>query len=97
MNILQANILPFHQNRIIEQGKFTYFVLGKAFGKQIKTVEDQGIKQVEALKALKPEENRELETTEGLLPKKKRNHEIKNELDETKKWTEKNKMKRLNI
>ena len=33
-------------------------------------IEDQGIKQVEALKAFRPEENQELETTEGLFPKK---------------------------
>ena len=46
--------LPFDQSRIIEQDKFTYFPLGKAFEKQTKTIEDQGIKQVEALKVLKP-------------------------------------------
>ena len=32
---------------------FTYSQLGKAFGKPIKTIEDQGIKQVESLKTLK--------------------------------------------
>ena len=36
----------------------------------MKTIEDQGIKQVEALKALKPEENQELETIEMLFPKR---------------------------
>ena len=36
-----------------------YSPLGKAFEKQIKTIEDQGIKQVEALKALKLEGNKE--------------------------------------
>ena len=40
--------------------------------------EDQGIKQVEDLKALKPDENQELETIKGLFPKKIRNNEIKN-------------------
>ena len=30
--------------------KFTYSPLGKAFEKQTKTIKDQGIKQVEALK-----------------------------------------------
>ena len=30
--------------------------MGKAFEKQIKTIEDQGQKQVEALKELKPKE-----------------------------------------
>ena len=54
--------------------------------KKMKTVEDQRIKQVEALKALKPEENQELESIEGLLPKKIRNNQIKNEIDEIKKW-----------
>ena len=63
-------ILPSDQSRIIEQAKFTYSPLGKAFEKQIKTIEEQGIKQVEALKALKPEENQGLETIEGLFPKK---------------------------
>ena len=37
-------ILPSDQSRIIEQAKFTYFPLGKAFEKQIKTNEDQGEK-----------------------------------------------------
>ena len=37
-------ILPSDQNRIIEQAKFTYSVLGKAFTKQTKTTEWQGKK-----------------------------------------------------
>ena len=44
-------ILPSDQIRIIEQAKFTYSPLVKAFEKQVKTIEDQGIKQVEALEA----------------------------------------------
>ena len=35
-------ILPSNQKQIIEQAKFTYSPLGKAFEKQIKTIEDQG-------------------------------------------------------
>ena len=35
-------ILPSNQQQIIEQAKFIYFLLGKAFEKQIKTIEDQG-------------------------------------------------------
>ena len=35
-------ILPSNQQQIIEQAKFTYSPLGKAFEKQIKTTEDQG-------------------------------------------------------
>ena len=47
------DILPSNQQQIIEQTKFTYSPLGKAFHKQIKTTEDQGKKQVDALNTLK--------------------------------------------
>ena len=50
------DILPSNQQQIIEKAKFTYSHLGKAFKKQIKSIEDQGQKQVEALKGLKPKE-----------------------------------------
>ena len=53
------DILPSNQQQIIEQAKFTYSPLGKAFEKQIKTIEDQGKKQVEALQDLKPKEQTE--------------------------------------
>ena len=36
--------LPSDQCRIIEQAKFTYYPLGKAFEKQTKTIEDHQIK-----------------------------------------------------
>ena len=42
-------ILPSNQRQIIEQAKFTYSPLGKAFEKQIKTIEDQVTKQVKAI------------------------------------------------
>ena len=42
-------ILPSNQQQIIQQAKFTYSPLGKAFEKQIKTIEDQGNKQVKAI------------------------------------------------
>ena len=45
-----------NQKQIIEQAKFTYSPLGKAFEKQTKTIEDQGKKQVDALEALKTKE-----------------------------------------
>ena len=35
-------ILPPDQRRVIEQAKFTYSPLGKAFEKQTKTIEEQG-------------------------------------------------------
>ena len=37
-------ILPSNRQKIIEQEKFTYSSLGKAFETQIKTIEDQGKK-----------------------------------------------------
>ena len=86
-------ILPSDPSRIMEQAKFTYSLLTKAFEKQIKTIKDQGIKQVEALEALKPEENWELETIAGLFSKKVRYNETKNELDAIKEWEEKFKRK----
>ena len=49
-------ILLSNQKQIIEQAKFTYSPLGKAFEKQIKTIEDQGKKQVEALEGLELKE-----------------------------------------
>ena len=36
------DILPSNQQQIIDQARFTYSPLGKAFEKQIKTIEDQG-------------------------------------------------------
>ena len=50
------DILPSNQLQIIEQRKFTYSPLGKPFDKQIKTVEDHGKKQFDALENLKPVE-----------------------------------------
>ena len=50
------DILPSNQQQIIEQAKFTYSSLGKTFEKQIKTIEDQVKKQVDALENLKPKE-----------------------------------------
>ena len=50
------HILPSNQQQIIEQAEFTYSPLGKAFEKPIKTIEDQGKKQVDALENLRPKE-----------------------------------------
>ena len=43
-------ILPSDQSRITEQAKFTYPPLVKAFEKQTETVEEQGKKQIDAIK-----------------------------------------------
>ena len=81
------DILPSNQQQIIEQAKFTYSPLGKAFEKQVKTIEDQGKKQVDALKDLKPKEqtkpiedkpnNRSKPTVifKDLINKRKKNNE----------------------
>ena len=90
----------------MEQAKFTYSLLGKAFEKQTKTIEEQekqtqtikeqGKKQVEALEVLKPEENKaEIKSVEGLFPKGMRTNEIENEIDETKKVGRKDQSKNL--
>ena len=47
------DILSSNQQQIIEQTKFIYSRLGKAFETQTKTMEDQGRKQVDALENLK--------------------------------------------
>ena len=71
-------ILPSDQNRVIEQAKFTYSLLGKAFEKQTKMIEEQEQKQVKALEDLKTEENKEenkeekIKSVEDLFPKEMR-------------------------
>ena len=40
--LIGEEILSSNQQRIIQQAKFTYFPLGKALEKQLKTIEDQG-------------------------------------------------------
>ena len=42
-------ILPSNKQQIIEKAKFTYSPLGKAFEKQVKTIEDQGEKQIKTI------------------------------------------------
>ena len=48
--ITGEKILPSNQQQMIEKAKFTYSPLGEAFEKQIKTIEDQGEKQIKAFK-----------------------------------------------
>ena len=43
------DILPSNQQQIIEQAKFTYSPLGKAFEKQTKTIEEQEEKQIKPI------------------------------------------------
>ena len=60
--LIGEEILPSNQQQIIEQAKFTYSPLGKAFEKQTKIIEDQGKKQIDALADLKPKEMKPIET-----------------------------------
>ena len=72
-------ILPSNQQQIIEQAKFTYSPLGKAFEKQTKTIEDKGEKQFHALESLKNHDN-ELPSIEDFVPIENLNPEIINEI-----------------
>ena len=88
------DILPSNQQQIIEQARFTYCSLGKAFEKQIKTIENQLQKQVKALNTLKF--NNQL-TIEDVIPKNALNNdEAKKELDEIKE-IEKNVDRKINL
>ena len=65
-------ILPSNQQQIIQQAKFTYSPLGKALKKQRKTIEDQGEKQVDALKT----SYKKLPSMKDFVPIEKFNREI---------------------
>ena len=41
--------MPSNQKQIIEEANFCLFSIGKSFEKQIKTIEDQGQKQIKAI------------------------------------------------
>ena len=74
-------ILPSNQQQIIQPAKFNYSPLGKALEKQIKTIKDQGEKQVAVLESLKvfiPTENLNPE----IINERKRIEEIEIRLTE---------------
>ena len=48
-HLIGEEILPSNQQQTIEQPKFTYSPLGKAFEEQIKAIKEQGEKQVKAI------------------------------------------------
>ena len=74
-------LLP-DQSRIVEQAKFTYYPLSKAFEKQIETIEEQGKKQVEALEVLK--HNIQKLPIKDVIPENRLSEEAKNELSKIK-------------
>ena len=72
-------ILPLNQQQIIQQAKFNYSPLGKAIEKQIKTIKDQGEKQVVALESLNVP-NKKLPSIKDFIPTENLNPEIINEI-----------------
>ena len=74
-------LLPSNQKQVIEQAKFTYSPVVKAFEKQAKTIEDQGEKQVDALKNSKLTDQ-----TKSIFQKDQAIDEIKNELHKIKRY-----------
>ena len=87
-------ILPSYQQQIIQQAKFNYSPLGKAIEKQIKTIKDQGEKQVAALESLNVP-NKKLSSIKDFIPIENLNPEIINEIkriEEIEKKVDRNKM-----
>ena len=87
-------ILPSNQQQIIQQAKFNYSPLGKTIEKQIKTIKDQGEKQVVALESLK-DSDKKLPPIKDFIPMENLNPEIINEIkriEEMEKRIDKNKM-----
>ena len=79
--------MPFNQKQIIEQPKFAYSPLGKAFEKQIKTIKDQGQKQVDALKSLESSD-KQLPSMKDFISRERLNPEIIDEILEVNKLIE---------
>ena len=65
-------ILPSNQQQIIQQAKFTYSPLGKAFEKKQKTIKDQGEKQVKAIQNNKQIANKDDDYKDKLLVSRER-------------------------
>ena len=87
-------ILPSNQRQIIQQAKFNYSPLGKDIEKQIKTIKDQGEKQVVALESLKVPDKK-LTSIKDFIPTENVNPEIINEIEiveEIEKMVDRNKM-----
>ena len=76
------DILPSNQQQIIEQAKFTYSPLGKAFETQIKTIVDQCKKQVDVLESFRAK--KQTKSIEEIFPEDYYSVKIKNELNKIK-------------
>ena len=87
-------ILPSNQQQIIQQAKFNYSPLGKTIEKQIKTIKDQGEKQVVTLESLK-DSDKKLPVIKDFIPTENLNPEIINEIkriEEIEKKVDRNRM-----
>ena len=85
--IMGEEILLSNQQQTIVQAKFIYSPLGKSFEKQIKTIEDQWEKQVEALKGFKPKE--QTKSSEEIFPEPYESVEIKIAVNKIKEYEKK--------
>ena len=83
------DILPSNQQQIIERAKITYSPLGKAFEKQTKTIEDQGKKQVDALKVLEPKASKSGSNNKPVITKEIYDKIFEERMDEILKMREK--------
>ena len=68
MNICEK-VLPSKQCQIIQQTKFAYSLIGKAFEKQARTIENQGGEKVKASKVLKAFEEQKPRSIKDMLLK----------------------------
>ena len=87
-------ILPSNQQQIIQQAKLNYSPLGKALEKQVKTIKDQGEKEVVALESSK-DSDKKLRSIKDFIPTENLNAEIINEIkriEEIEKNANRNKM-----
>ena len=87
-------ILPSNEQQIIQQAKFNYSPLGKALEKQVKTIKDQGEKQVVTLEPLKVPDKK-LTPIKDFIPIQDLDNEIINEIkriEEIEKNVDRNKM-----
>ena len=72
--------------------------MGKAFEKQIKTIEDQGKKKVEALNTLNISKSNNQLTIEDVIPNDAlKNNEAKKELDKIKEIEKKCRQRKINL
>ena len=86
--------MPSNQQQIVQQAKFNYSPLAKAIEKQIKTITDQGEKQVVALESLNPPDKK-LPPIKDFIPIENLNPEIINEtkkIEEIEKKVDRKKM-----